>query len=126
MDCYLVFTLSLFLSNKFLKGFQLSVIIFCRSRFECFEGTQCLHITQKCDGHLDCWDGSDEKYCIGKSQCGKPFQFHCQPGSDSVCVDAEKMCDGQFDCPQGYDEKVRLLLQSNRAFTGDFLISLGG
>lgn len=32
-------------------------------QFQCGNYTSCLPITSKCDGKMDCWDGSDEANC---------------------------------------------------------------
>jgi hypothetical protein len=59
---------------------------------------KCLPITQKCDGHDDCGDGSDEMNC----NCTCKRAFSCK--SKCECIDPKRVCDSVIDCSDGSDE----------------------
>ena len=97
----------------------------CTSGFQC-DGTRCIPVDWRCDGHLDCEDHSDE---IGCGECAassspsssspafstkivkKPIlakntvsksPLHC---GEKRCMSANHICDGVMDCPWGQDER---------------------
>ncbi|ESN95003.1 hypothetical protein HELRODRAFT_145809, partial [Helobdella robusta] len=59
----------------------------------------CLENSAKCNGTVECKDGSDEKDCFHKCQDN---QFQC---ANDQCVDINNKCDGANDCGDGSDEQ---------------------
>ncbi|KAL5291451.1 Vgr family protein [Megaselia abdita] len=72
--------------------------------FRCKNG-DCLTLSRRCNGKIDCKDGSDEDEDIcGKAQ-KKPCavsEFTCLDGS---CISIDERCDKNFDCPDRSDEQ---------------------
>ncbi|KAL5251055.1 hypothetical protein ACHWQZ_G016692 [Mnemiopsis leidyi] len=60
--------------------------------------TESYHISQLCDGQVDCSNHADE---IG---CPLPERFYCEPNLTSEWVSTEKVCDNMKDCTNGADE----------------------
>ncbi|XP_041675351.1 LOW QUALITY PROTEIN: modular serine protease [Drosophila eugracilis] len=101
-------------SNQLDEKFELCFKKVCEGEnfFRCTYGG-CLNGTLKCDGKIDCWDGSDENkfLCLEdanllneyedlKGDCVDEELFDCK-GS---CLNWSQVCDGQADCKDGSDE----------------------
>ncbi|KAG6796821.1 hypothetical protein HZU73_07807 [Apis mellifera caucasica] len=111
----------------------------CTSGFQC-DGTRCIPVDWRCDGHLDCEDHSDE---IGCGECAassspsssspafttkivkKPIlakntvsksPLHC---GEKRCMSANHICDGVMDCPWGQDERYCLRLSQRNGDKGE-------
>ncbi|RWS10846.1 low-density lipoprotein receptor-related protein 4-like protein [Dinothrombium tinctorium] len=65
----------------------------------CANGSGCILEDFVCDGHQDCADGSDERYC--NNEC-KKNEFRCSSGG--LCIHYSWRCDGVADCKDGSDE----------------------
>lgn len=96
-------------------GFQGSVL-----------GARCIHNDMRCDGSIDCVNGSDEDECTS-AQCEGAFECHglrwhsdlsmhrlensynyedAVPGLNAF-IPLYEVCDGIPDCPNGADEDAR-------------------
>ncbi|XP_048507998.1 atrial natriuretic peptide-converting enzyme [Athalia rosae] len=102
----------------------------CTSGFQC-DGTRCIPVDWRCDGHVDCADQTDE---IGCGECGGPTVppsggaladnddsissdrvLHC---GERRCMSSLHICDGVIDCPWGQDERNCLRLSERNGDIG--------
>ncbi|KAK2584237.1 hypothetical protein KPH14_006650 [Odynerus spinipes] len=60
--------------------------------------TLCIPMEKRCDGHMNCYDHSDEYNCV----CNLETHFQC--GNDTSCLPLERRCDGRIDCWDASDE----------------------
>ncbi|XP_035738316.1 uncharacterized protein LOC118448751 isoform X2 [Vespa mandarinia] len=60
--------------------------------------TLCIPMEKRCDGHMNCYDHSDEYNC----DCNSETHFQC--GNDTSCLPLERRCDGRIDCWDASDE----------------------
>ncbi|KAI5630666.1 low-density lipoprotein receptor domain class A domain-containing protein [Phthorimaea operculella] len=71
-----------------------------RTQWQCRDGT-CISFFGKCDGTVDCPDGSDETFPLcRKMQCQSNW-FRCTYGA---CVDGTATCNGVQECADNSDE----------------------
>ncbi|XP_027231198.2 uncharacterized protein [Penaeus vannamei] len=79
------------------RAFQCHSASLClHDEWRCADGLCIPHI-KRCDGHMNCYDQSDEQHC----QCGSD-QFQC--GNYTSCLPITSKCDGKMDCWDGSDE----------------------
>ncbi|XP_018354913.1 PREDICTED: uncharacterized protein LOC108755946 [Trachymyrmex septentrionalis] len=73
-------------------------------RFFCLENewtcsnTLCIPLDKRCDGHMNCYDHSDEYDCV----CNLETHFQC--GNKTSCLPLERRCDRKIDCWDATDE----------------------
>ncbi|XP_043936973.1 sortilin-related receptor [Protopterus annectens] len=76
----------------------------CRSfQFQCQHEQKCIPSWKKCDGRLDCTDGSDEIGCSTSSTLFCVNGTACEDGE--TCLQLTERCDGVLDCTDGSDER---------------------
>ncbi|KAF4524352.1 hypothetical protein B566_EDAN007528 [Ephemera danica] len=89
------------------------------SQFMCVSDGTCMAMSVRCDGRLQCLDGSDEANCTNQASTKRPssgrkkptpppakhvcedHEFACRSGE---CVRQTFVCDGSADCLDGSDE----------------------
>ncbi|KII65430.1 Low-density lipoprotein receptor-related protein 5 [Thelohanellus kitauei] len=81
------------------------------SPFLCVDGDSCYSESQKCDGFMDCSDGSDERYCDGFVVINQETSTTCLGNEYFTCEDGKKLCmskscDGVGDCRNKKDEDM--------------------
>lgn len=67
------------------------------SGFLC-DTNRCIPSGWRCDGHVDCYDQSDEIKC---DPCGED-SIYC---GENRCMSKKHVCDGEINCPFGQDER---------------------
>ncbi|XP_071627386.1 uncharacterized protein [Temnothorax longispinosus] len=60
--------------------------------------TLCIPLEKRCDGHMNCYDHSDEYNCV----CDLETHFQC--GNETSCLPLGRRCDGKIDCWDATDE----------------------
>ncbi|XP_045762403.1 prolow-density lipoprotein receptor-related protein 1-like [Maniola jurtina] len=89
------------------ETFEEQPVLGCTTeQFQCGSAgaVECIPLPWRCDGRLDCSDGSDEAEHCGHrnaSACAAD-SFPC--GASGACVPAAARCDGAADCPRAEDE----------------------
>ncbi|KAK4290492.1 hypothetical protein Pmani_036609, partial [Petrolisthes manimaculis] len=79
------------------RAFQCHSASLCLGdEWRCADGL-CIPLIKRCDGHMNCYDQSDEQHC----RCG-PGKFQC--GNNTSCLAVTAKCDGKMDCWDGSDE----------------------
>ncbi|KAL8616946.1 hypothetical protein ACOMHN_041864 [Nucella lapillus] len=69
--------------------------------YACAEGSHRVSYTFVCDHRQDCYDNSDESFCVfAVCQGGKDLQC----GSSGQCFSLDQFCDGHVDCVNKEDE----------------------
>ncbi|XP_012541358.1 uncharacterized protein LOC105839521 isoform X2 [Monomorium pharaonis] len=58
----------------------------------------CIPLEKHCDGHMNCYDHSDEYDCV----CNLETHFQCS--NETSCLPLERRCDGKIDCWDATDE----------------------
>ncbi|KAK7865595.1 hypothetical protein R5R35_012671 [Gryllus longicercus] len=70
------------------------------NEFQCYSG-QCVDRFVRCDGLVDCEDGTDETYRTCQSLPCPPYAYKCEYGA---CANADAKCNKIKDCADGSDE----------------------
>lgn len=83
-----------------------------KRQFACANGIACIDPIFRCNGFLDCSDGSDEEGCPSCNNHPNKKQFTCLAPFDQspvlqqqlICIEEGRVCDGIKDCHMGADE----------------------
>ena len=66
---------------------------------------RCIRDMWRCDGDIDCLDGSDEKDCPSEPPRGDLCQATDFTCGNHDCIHKSWRCDGDVDCADGTDEE---------------------
>ncbi|KAK4309530.1 hypothetical protein Pmani_018840 [Petrolisthes manimaculis] len=91
------------------------------AKFKCAYGG-CLERNLICNGHKDCWDGSDETSDLCATQTCSRRQFQCAYGA---CVRRVWKCNGKPHCVDNSDETAEVC-RNNRCSSAKFQCDYGG
>lgn len=68
--------------------------------FRCSSG-ECLELSQRCNGKVDCNDKSDEQKCEDEKNKCDASEFKCRDGQ---CIPVSQRCDQSYNCADKSDE----------------------
>lgn len=69
--------------------------------FKCSSSGECLEMSHRCNGKVDCLDKSDEMNCTSVEKRCDATQFTCSNGQ---CITLAQRCDQHFNCDDRSDE----------------------
>ncbi|XP_072941185.1 modular serine protease-like [Epargyreus clarus] len=87
-----------------------------KNQWQCRDGG-CIRFDSKCDGAVDCQDGSDETYPLCKNSTCQSNHFRCAYGA---CVDGTAPCNGVQECADNSDEELGRCFNETKVVRGKF------
>nr|XP_049704064.1 modular serine protease-like [Helicoverpa armigera] len=73
--------------------------------FKCKYGNKCIPAAGRCNGSVECKDGSDETFVLCRNNTCPELDFRCTYGA---CMNSTVRCDGKKDCADNSDEVIPL------------------